>query len=122
MLVFHPVQLFVLHPIHNGKLARIQPRECGFIKRDEAPILTHDVTWTRLPYQLRDGSLPRHFSLPLADLLDGVGITLTLAARNRSFPKCSSYSTVSPTESARISTPSREERSKQAPRPFSPTI
>jgi len=58
---FHPVQLFVLHPISNGELARIQPLECGFIKRDKAPVLTQDVTGTGLPYQLRDGSLPPHF-------------------------------------------------------------
>src|SRR6516225_3640723 len=119
---FHPVQLFVLHPISNGELAWIQPLECGFIKRDKAPVLTQDVTLTGLPYQLRDGSLPPHFSPPLADLLEGVGITLTLAARNRSFPKCSSYSTVFPTESTRISAPSREERSKQASRPSSPRM
>jgi len=39
---------------------------------------------------------------------------LTPAARKRSCPKCSRYSTAFPIESARMSVPSREERSKYA--------
>lgn len=47
-------------------------------------------------------------------------MTLTLAARSRSFPKRSSYSTASPIESPRISFPSSEDRSKYASQPSSP--
>src|SRR5260370_15829081 len=60
--------------------------------------------------------------LPLADSLRGFGMTLTLVARKRSCPKCSWYSTAFPIESARMSIPSTEERSKYASQPSSPTM
>src|SRR5229473_1299347 len=43
-------------------------------------------------------------------------------ARKRSCPKCSWYSTAFPIESARMSIPSREERSKYASQPSSPRM
>jgi hypothetical protein len=82
------------------------------MKRDQPLVFPQDLPGTRVPYELRDGSFRPHFSSTLADLLRGFDMTVTLAARRRSFAKCSSYSTALPIESARMSIPFREERSK----------